>query len=244
MKVIINSDDFGLSRSINKGIIEAFNEGLISSTTLMINMPYAEEAIELYKQVEGLGMGVHLNITAGSPLSSNIPSLVDENNIFYRIKDFKNHVVVFDEAYKEMKAQIEKVLSYDINISHIDCHHFLVENDTFREIIIILGKEYNVPVRILGDSMKKECEEVGVKTADMFFEDFYGDNAKSETILNLVNENSNCSSIEFMCHLGYIDEDTKTRTSYLNRENEINELRKLKGLGFYETIELINYHNL
>lgn len=45
MKLIINADDFGLSKGINKGIIEAYQAGLISSTTIMINMPYAEEAI-------------------------------------------------------------------------------------------------------------------------------------------------------------------------------------------------------
>ena len=50
MKVVINSDDFGFSRCINKGIIEAFNEGLISTTTIMINMPCAENAINLWKE--------------------------------------------------------------------------------------------------------------------------------------------------------------------------------------------------
>lgn len=45
MKLIINADDFGFSKSISNGIIDAYNEDLLSSTTIIINMPYAEDAI-------------------------------------------------------------------------------------------------------------------------------------------------------------------------------------------------------
>ncbi|MBO5102478.1 MAG: ChbG/HpnK family deacetylase, partial [Clostridia bacterium] len=50
MKLILNADDFGLSPSVNKGIVEAFQQGIISSATMMMNTPYTDEAIELAKK--------------------------------------------------------------------------------------------------------------------------------------------------------------------------------------------------
>lgn len=63
MKLIINADDFGFSKSINAGIIGAYKEGLISSTTIMINMPCASDAISKWKENSSLGIGLHVNLT-------------------------------------------------------------------------------------------------------------------------------------------------------------------------------------
>lgn len=52
MKLIINADDFGRTRGINYGIVEAIKNGVLSSTTIMMNMPYAEHAINLAKKKE------------------------------------------------------------------------------------------------------------------------------------------------------------------------------------------------
>ena len=81
--VIINADDFGYSQGINLGIIEAHKNGILSSTTMMANMPGFEHGVELAKNNPKLGIGVHLNLTCGKPLLDNVPSLTD-------YKEFRN----------------------------------------------------------------------------------------------------------------------------------------------------------
>ncbi len=66
----------------------------------------------------------------------------------------------------------------------------------------------------------------------------------AETIINYVEQNIYADSIEIMTHVGYIDEDTKTRTIHLSREEEIQELKRLKDMGFYNKYKLCRYSDL
>lgn len=64
-KVIINADDFGYSAAVNAGIIKAYQDGVLTSTTLMANMSGRDGAIQLAKENQGLGVGGHLVLTCG-----------------------------------------------------------------------------------------------------------------------------------------------------------------------------------
>ncbi|WP_145838534.1 ChbG/HpnK family deacetylase, partial [Bacillus paralicheniformis] len=75
--LIINADDFGFSRGVNLGIIEAFQHGVLTSTTLMVNMQEAEHAVELARQNRELGVGVHLTLTAGRPILGGLHMITD-----------------------------------------------------------------------------------------------------------------------------------------------------------------------
>ena len=246
MRIIINADDFGFSKSINEGIIEAYKEGLISSTTIMINMPYAEDAILKWKENKSLGLGLHINLTQGSPISNNVNSLVDENNIFHKHRKIENEeiVITYEDAYTEIKAQIEKLLSYGVKIDHLDNHHFIYNNRSIRKALIDLALEYKLPIRTMDNDFRDEVRKLGIKTPDAFCFDFYDEGAKWENIVNFVNSNNHCNSIEILTHCGYIDEDTKLRTSYLLREVELDELKKLKENDFYKEYTLSKYSDL
>ncbi|MBQ7603262.1 MAG: ChbG/HpnK family deacetylase, partial [Clostridia bacterium] len=78
MKLIINADDFGLSSSINRGIVECIEAGIISSTTMMMNTPYTAEAIKMAKDMGLKNVGIHLNLTYGKSVlpRSEVSSLV------------------------------------------------------------------------------------------------------------------------------------------------------------------------
>ncbi len=246
MKLIINADDYGLSKSINEGIIEAYNEGLISSTTIMINMPYAEDAILKWKENTNLGLGLHINLTQGSPISNNVNSLVDENGIFHKHRKVENEEVkiLYEDAYKEIKAQIDKLLSYGVQIDHLDYHHFIHLNPSVRKALINLALEYKLPLRTTDSDFREEVKNVNIKTPDIFSFNFYGDDAKWETIVNFVVNHRDCESIEILTHCGYVDEDTKQKTSYILREVELIELRKLKKHSFYKEYKLSKFSNL
>lgn len=86
-KLIVNSDDFGISKAFNYGVIEAFYAGGISSTTCLVNAPDFKHACKLAKENRGLGVGLHLNLTMFKSLTQNpvftskmVFSLI-ENNI-------------------------------------------------------------------------------------------------------------------------------------------------------------------
>ena len=111
-KVIINADDFGMSEAYNYGVIKALRDGVASSTTIMINQPAAEHAVSLLKEVPGTYVGLHVNLTTGSPVSDpdKIPSLVKPNGEYIGSKDFKTHKkqFVYKDCYIETKAQVER----------------------------------------------------------------------------------------------------------------------------------------
>ena len=83
-KLIVNADDFGISEGAVLGIIAAYQQGILTSTTCMMNMPYTDMAISLAKQHPQLGLGIHLVLTLGKPLTSNCKSFIDENGNFLR----------------------------------------------------------------------------------------------------------------------------------------------------------------
>lgn len=246
MKLIINADDFGLSKGINKGIIEAYQAGLISSTTIMINMPYAEEAISKLKENTSLGLGFHINLTQGSPICNNVSSLVDENGIFHKHRKIENGEIdiSYEDAYREIKAQIDKLLSYEVRIDHLDYHHFIHLNQSIRKALINLALEYKLPLRTVDSNFRDEVRISGIKTPDEFSFDFYDDGAKLESIVNFVEKHNDSNSIEIVTHCGYVDEDMKERTSYVLREVELDELKKLKDNSFYNEYNLSKYSDL
>ena len=73
MGIVRNADDFGKSTEINNAILTCFKDGLIDRTTIMVNMPGADEAAELARE-EGFfdKVGLHLNLTEGEPLTDEI----------------------------------------------------------------------------------------------------------------------------------------------------------------------------
>ena len=83
--MIINADDFGYSESVNEAICQCFNRGLINRTTIMVNMPEAENAAEIAKN-NGFfhRVGLHINLTEGRAMTEECrnSSLCDEKGCF------------------------------------------------------------------------------------------------------------------------------------------------------------------
>ena len=83
-KLIVNADDFGLSEAVNYGIISAYKNGIVRSTTIMAGMPAFDHAVELLKENKGLGCGVHMTLSLNKPVLNYHKTIVDENGNFYR----------------------------------------------------------------------------------------------------------------------------------------------------------------
>ena len=133
MPLIIHADDFGISESVSKCIAECFAKGWVNETSLMVNMPYADTAVELARK-NGFAdkVGLHLNLSQGMPMTEDIrrfPRLCNPDGSFN--KQF--HHVVFSRFVlsraesvaigNEIEAQIVKFCSYGGLMMKLDSHH-------------------------------------------------------------------------------------------------------------------------
>lgn len=151
-KIIINADDFGLSSAVNEAVLEAARDGVLTSATIMANMPAFDEAVAGAKGIERLGVGVHLNILRGKPLYNPtlIPSLVDdEGKLIGSVPKlwmgFVLGTIKSGDIERELSAQIERVIEAGITPTHFDSekhlHHLFPR---FGLIACRLAKKYGV----------------------------------------------------------------------------------------------------
>jgi chitin disaccharide deacetylase len=128
-EIILNADDFGLTRGVNEGIVRAHNEGILSSTTLMANGLEFRDAVTLAKSNPRLGVGCHLVLIGGKPVAApeKIPSLVDRHgNLPATLPAFVARVtsgrIRTEHIATELLAQIEKIRGAGIEPTHADTH--------------------------------------------------------------------------------------------------------------------------
>ncbi len=169
-KLIINADDFGLHEEINNGIIRCFQEGCLTSTSLMCGAPAFNNAVALLKNNEGLGVGVHLTLVGGvAPVLpvEEVKSLVDENGLFFSdytvfIKNFYLGKVKKNEIKRELEAQLLKAASTGLKFTHVDSHQHLHVLPGIVPIVISLCCQFDIhAVRLPGESY---LEDYGYKT--------------------------------------------------------------------------------
>lgn len=154
MNLIINTDDFGLSKDINIAIKELAEIRVISSISVLVNSEYCHDIVDL-KSLNHIGIGLHFNLTHGSPVmpSDEISTLVDKFGKFYSRNELeskiKNKEVDYIHIFKELVAQYER-LKYLIgdNISHIDSHQDINKFKLIRITIIKFKKFSNINIGI------------------------------------------------------------------------------------------------
>jgi chitin disaccharide deacetylase len=130
-RLIVNADDFGLTRGVNRAIVEAHSNGVVTSATLMANAFACEDAIRLAKSASAMSVGCHVVLVDGSPVSiaSRIPTLTDgadSTSFEESIGRFGRRALLGrvdpNEVEMEVTAQIQKLQSAGIQLSHLDTH--------------------------------------------------------------------------------------------------------------------------
>lgn len=155
--LVINSDDFGYSKAINQGIIETHLNGVLTSTTMMANMPGFVDAVKLSRDVPNLGVGAHLSLTCGRPVLHHVDQLIGANDEFKPLTFYKEspEKVDLDQLYEEWEAQIKKLLGAGIQLTHLDTHHYTHSYGSNYQVIDLLARKYQLPVRNCFDVDKK-----------------------------------------------------------------------------------------
>ena len=150
-RIIINADDFGCCEQVNRAVELADKKGLLTSTTIMANMPAAADAIEIAKKSSHLALGVHLNLTEGKPLSNdkNIDCLCDKNGDFnyspVLLAAASTVIHKIRKAIKiELAAQIQWVIDNGIEPTHLDSHHHLHNFPAIYPIVCDLAEQFKI----------------------------------------------------------------------------------------------------
>ena len=242
-KLIVNADDFGLSEAVNYGIISAYKNGIVTSTTIMAGMPFFDHAVELLNENRGLGCGVHMTLSLNKPVFNYHKTIVDENGNFY--KRITNELVEekfdLDEVYEEFCAQINKVINSGVKVDHLDSHHHVHTLSSLKPVIEKIVKKYNLPIRG-GFESKIDYDNIIPMT-----ESFYNENVTDDYFEKFINELKNHDVIDVMCHPAFIDEQLVNSTSYaMQRMKEYSILtsKKVKEFLRENNIGLTNYSKL
>jgi predicted glycoside hydrolase/deacetylase ChbG (UPF0249 family) len=254
MTLIINADDFGLSKGQNYGIIDCFSNGVVTSTTLLSTGEAFNHACSLAKKNPKLDIGVHLSLDLGKPISDKqvIPSLLNNDHAFKRYDLEKNYIEVEpEEVYKEWRAQIEKVYAAGLTPSHIDSHHHIHMMLNIFPVYIRLAKEFQLAVRF--HPRKWSAEQIqqfsplldDVVYADHFLNTFYATTIKPSFFADLHLKQG--STYEMMCHPAYLDQWIMENSSYnIQRSIEAETLQHAQTLQYIQQqgIQLINFSQL
>ena len=127
-RVIVNADDFGLTRGVNEAVRKAHSDGVLTSTTVLVNGSHAAEAADLPRTWPDLGVGIHVNLSRGRSSSppEEVPSLVDADGTFFtRMALFRRLVrgqIRREEVFKEVSSQILALRGLGVEPTHWDAH--------------------------------------------------------------------------------------------------------------------------
>jgi predicted glycoside hydrolase/deacetylase ChbG (UPF0249 family) len=270
-RLIINSDDYGRTPEISRGIRESHLNGVVTSTTCMMNIPSTTRDVAVaVQETPRLGLGVHLVLTMGKPILPReaVPSIVDANGNHLKYDAFVANLpkLSIDEVKAEWRAQIEAFIrAAGRKPDHLDSHHHssYFTPELFRGMLEIAG-EYGCPIRNpiaygenptagmpgvaepMSEHAPRLIEEFNPRTTDSVFVNFYDEGATHEELLDVFSKVAD-GTWEVMCHPGYVDEAFAKESAYnFQRERELKILTDpaIKQAIQSRGIELITFADL
>ncbi len=163
-RFLVNCDDLGMHPTINEAIVRLLSDGIIKSASIMAPALHFTDAVNRLNAAGITRIGVHLTVNSEypalpiGPLTESAQSLIEDeySRTFFDCPTKTRKRAFSSELKAELAAQIAKVLSCGLEISHLDGHMFFYEphiaGPGYLEIVKELGKKLGVPVR----SIKEE----------------------------------------------------------------------------------------
>jgi len=230
-QVIINADDFGYSRSVNYGIVDAHVRGVLTSTTMMANMPGFSHAVALKQDLPSLGVGVHLVMDCGRPLLTTHTRLVDADGNFHQQAYYMadDAAAKMDETFvaelkAEWTAQIDAVYEAGIIPTHLDGHHHLfIMFPATRAVTFELARQYGLPIRVDGHRLTSDEVPSGIPHTTFFerrfdevgFDELRENETGKETYFTtLLEKMRGQETVEIMTHPGYVGKELLEGSSW------------------------------
>lgn len=161
LQLIINADDFGRSKEINRAILRAHREGVLNSASLMVGGAAAEDAVRLARENPTLAVGLHLVVVDGPAVltMSHIPHLLDASGRFpnqpvrlglrYALSKTARR-----ELRDEIAAQFEQFVSTGLRLSHVDGHQHMHMHPVVFDLMLPLAGRYGAQrIRVVRDDL-------------------------------------------------------------------------------------------
>ncbi len=149
-RLIVNADDFGFTRGVNAGIVGAFREGILTSTTLMANGDAFAHAVEMAKANPGLGVGCHLAAVGGKALFRDGSKLANADGLLPKtlsqlIIKLAQGKVQTSDIEREFAAQVERLCAAGIKPTHLDTHKHTAVHPAVMRAMVRVASEFGIP---------------------------------------------------------------------------------------------------
>ncbi len=229
--LIVNADDFGYTQGVSRGIVHAFRHGLVTSASVMTTHMGIEDALLLLRlEREGMGVGVHLNLTRGRPLTEGLAKLVG-GELTPRLDWLDEETLPLAE--EELSAQLEALMRLGVRPDHLNTHHHLhAENRLVFDLVVKLAKRHRLGVRAYDSKQRERLRRLGLVCPDRLVLTFYGPGASFFHLRSLLWEMASRreEAVELVCHPGEVDPPLRRLSSYsIPRQREMTIL-SLPGL--------------
>lgn len=249
--LIINADDYGIAPSVSQGILQAYEQQAVSSTTIMSNLATDEEMYQL--RASGLPFGVHVNLTAGKPLTSGAPkSLVNDQGALVSVKIWDRDrsrrfritklllgwiwagsfwcrvsagsITSAERRWlkEEMQAQIDRVTLVAGRPSHLDSHHHIHRHPVIFEVFVECARATNIGLRPMEQWQAEAMRKQGVRCPDAITRLPVRKAPGSMAHFKAVLNREKITSLEVICHPGHASDILRGRdTLVAKREVEL-----------------------
>jgi predicted glycoside hydrolase/deacetylase ChbG (UPF0249 family) len=132
-QLVVNADDFGFTRDVNQGIIEAHQNGILTATTVMSNGSAFDDAVRLAKENSALDIGVHLVLVGQPPFPMTVAQLT------------RAVMLQKIQIYQELSAQVRKVLDAGLRPSHLDTHKHTHLLPPVLDAVARISEDFKIP---------------------------------------------------------------------------------------------------
>jgi predicted glycoside hydrolase/deacetylase ChbG (UPF0249 family) len=172
-RIILHADDFGMNRAVTDGILRGFDEGLLTSTSLLSNAPDAAQAVDGWRELESrrrdgnlksaprrrrlddpaapFDLGVHLNLTQGRPMTAaRFPGeLLGENGVFPGVFGLFRRLrrasrAALERVEEELTCQVQLILDYGHRPTHLNGHQYIELLPQIGPIVISLLERFRI----------------------------------------------------------------------------------------------------
>ncbi len=249
-RLIVNADDYGRTPGVNEGTLEAYVMGIVTSATVMVLEPSAEEGIRLARAVApDLALGLHFVVTGGGACASpagSVPRLAPGGCFVRTVEELPDRIPE-EEIRRELEAQIalfERLAGRPP--THLDSHHHSALQTSIQPVFAAVALERGLPVRAANSRARQQFLQAGLHIPDHFIESFHGSGATAEN-LKFVLAHLREGVSELMCHPGHPDEALLAGSSYAReREQEVAVLcdPAIREILSADGIELISFREL
>jgi len=227
--LIVNADDFGQSQGVNRGIIEAFEKGIVRSASMMVRWPFAVEAAAYARSHRELSVGLHVDLCEWECREGTWSAL-------YEVVDVDDPAAVEGEVFRQVD-QFRDLMGADP--THLDSHQHVHKSGPAFSIIADVARRLNIPLRGSNDSIKY-CGKFYGQSGDGCP---YPEGISAEALLDTI-RSLPPGVTELGCHPGFPDDLISMYKAERAREVEVLCDPQIRAAISGEGIELCSFRDV